>query len=177
MGSLITREFVDELSSRYRESMKGDEERLLQEDSPRIRDRGYFTRDEFLRVGEWKLNRRGYRRREQATEEEVEALTRCALSAPPGYEMSILALLPGVGRGVASAMLTVWRPDYHTVIDWRAEETLRLDGHFQGMQENRVPYSVYRQTCHGLASELGVHLRDLDRALWQHSLERRGAEK
>lgn len=91
---------------------------------------------------------------------------------------SILTALEGVGDAMASALLTVWRPDRYTIYDWRAVETLRLAGHLAGTRR-APPFGLYLETCRRLAADsgLGDDLRSLDRALWKFSQERSRARR
>ncbi len=71
-----------------------------------VADRGYYRRDEFLEVGDWKSPRsKTYLTRNSA--EDIEDITRIALAAPERLKYRILDLLAGVGIPMASALLTV----------------------------------------------------------------------
>lgn len=73
-----------------------------------VADRGYYRRDEFLEVGDWKSPRsKTYLTRNSA--EDIEDITRIALAAPERLKYRILDLLAGVGIPMASALLTVDR--------------------------------------------------------------------
>jgi hypothetical protein len=88
----------------------------------------------------------------------------------------VLTALDGVRDSMASALLTVWRPDLYTVYDWRAVDTLRQAGHFSAVHKY-PPFGLYLDTCRQLAAELesapdlAPHLRWLDRAIWKFSQE------
>lgn len=73
-----------------------------------------------------------------------------------------LVRLTGVEVAMASAILTCIDPSQYTVIDVRALDAL-------GVQEkpNTDLYERYLAFCRATAKELGVELRQLDRALWK----------
>src|SRR5712691_5337031 len=105
---------------------------------------------------------------------EVKEITSTALAAPEDRQTRILGKLHGVADPMASALLMVWDPKRHTVLDARAvaalERLLR-----RGLLEEEVPerdglyppYPAYLQCCRAIAQRLGVNLRQLDRALWK----------
>ena len=78
---------------------------------------------------------------------------------------------------MASALLTVWAPSRHTVIDFRAVEALhRLET--LGALRQKLPiarvnglpeYLLYLVACRSIAGNYKISLRDLDRALWMWS--------
>lgn len=78
---------------------------------------------------------------------------------------------------MASAILTVWRPTEHTVLDYRVVEALQelaqrrvLDSDPPEGQRGALPgYWTYLQVYRPIAEHLGVPFRDLDRALWKWS--------
>src|SRR3954447_14884920 len=163
--------YVDDLPDAERE----EERRLFEEIGPRVRDRGRYTRSEFLEVGQWKSQRTRalLRRNRTAT---IESITARALG-DTDERVSILTALQGVSDPVASALLTVWDPERYTVFDYRAVETLRLARELPASGKY-PPVGLYLDVCRrlvehpGLADDLAPHLRSLDRALWKYSQER-----
>lgn len=70
---------------------------------------------------------------------------------------------------IASALLHFAFPVRYTILDYRA-----LAGRGDEPRRSRYTPSFwndYVQRCRGLAKALGVSLRDLGKALWQHSRE------
>ncbi|MEA3218632.1 MAG: hypothetical protein QOJ19_4788 [Acidimicrobiia bacterium] len=135
----IDEEFVRNWSSRY---PLGDLERdLLERVGPTVAKRGYFTRADLLVVGRWKSTRVLSRLNSNSnSDEDIEDITRVALSAPNRLKHRILHLLAGVQTPVASALLTVWNADMFAVTDVRAMETLRAHGEFSGPDPRYTPY-------------------------------------
>ena len=133
------------------------------------RARGYYDRGGFLLVCEWKSARSRPRVRKNSASA-IGAATRIALSADDEAErMTALTSLEGVGVPTGSVLLHFAYPEAYPILDVRALQSL-----------GSLPRSVYPigfwldylETCRALARELGVSLRTLDKALWQHSKER-----
>jgi len=78
----------------------------------------------------------------------------------------VLTGLRGVGTPMASAILTALDQEQYTVIDFRALEALGV-ANAQADLEFYIRH--YLPECKRLASEAGVSLRTLDRALWAWS--------
>lgn len=142
-----------------------------------VRSAQSYTVPHFLTVGYWKA-RRQIARYLTNTGEALEAVTRHALADKPPEEgrRRRLMALAGVRAPVASALLTVWHPDEHTIIDVWALSTLAklgeaVDGvafgtHGQPWWEQR--YELYLKGCLAIAQRVHpLSLRDVDRALWK----------
>lgn len=125
------------------------------------RDPMYLTEDEFLEVARWKLiNQYGRAKRflESNPAERIEAVTSRALSfcdPDPDVEMAgrvtMLRVLPGVGMGVASAILALCFPEQYAPIDFRVWRQL-FDSELSMFE---VPeYRRYLKRLRELADEL-----------------------
>ncbi len=145
---------------------------LLTQVGSAVRRRGWYLKPELIQVGEWKARGRIRRRLAENTDADVREITKTALAAPEDDQHRILGKLHGVADPMASALLMVWDPDRHTVLDFRAFAALeRLQR--RGLLKEEVPerdgsyppYPAYLQCCRAIAKRLGVSLRDLDRAL------------
>ena len=155
----IDAEFVATWAARY---PSGADDHVLNDIHPAVSDRGYFKPVEAEDVIKWKSNRSiTFLRRNDSAD--VEAVTKMALLAPEHLAHRVLTLLDGVGVRVASALLTVARPDKFTVIDELAVRTLRAHDEWDSTWP---PYADYVSTCGGLAKRCKSDLRTLDRALW-----------
>jgi hypothetical protein len=130
------------------------------------RERGYYTKPELVLVCEWKTVR-SRRRVADNTAAFVEGLTRVAFAAEDESErMAALCALKGVNPPTASVLLHFAFPDRYPIIDWRALESLG--------QPRQPAYTIdywlaYVDACRKLASQAGVSMRVLDKALWQYS--------
>jgi hypothetical protein len=175
----IDAEFVRVWAARYLEALAekdlAEELRLFREIGPRVRQRGSFTRAEFLEVAEWKSHRtRALLRRNRTST--IQGVTARALGNTD-ERLSILTALAGVSDPVASTLLAVWDPDRYTVYDWRAVGTLRLAGELPAAGKY-PPVGLYIDVCRQLVErlrlgpDLAPHLRSLDRALWKFSQQR-----
>ncbi len=168
----LDRAFVQRWSTLYEEQeMKdGCESRLFDAVGPRVHERGYYTIDELVKVDRWKNSSgRNHHNVIRNEEDDVRAITSLAFEAPEHLRHRILSLLYGVGTPVASALLTVWRPDVHTVIDYRAIDALHLTSELPEVipaTKYDEKYPQYNTRCRVLAKDLGVKLRTLDKALW-----------
>ena len=160
----IDADFIAYWSRRY--PLGNAETRLFEEVGPSVADRGYYLRDELVRVCRWKSPRSAsYVGRN--SDEDIEDVSRLAFRAPERLRHRVLGLLGGVGTPMASALLTVAFPGRFTVIDYRALETLRAHGE---SDEGWPTYGDYLAVCRRLAGA-DTTLRSLDRALWQWSKE------
>jgi hypothetical protein len=133
------------------------------------RERGHYTRAEFLRACRWKTPRSAPLVA-QNTAASVEALTRVGLSEETGERERVGALLSlrGVGWPTASVLLHLAYPERYPILDVRALHALGV----------RAPSSygfrfweAYVEACVRLAAEAGVDGRTFDQALWQWSKE------
>ena len=97
------------------------------------------------------------------TPDEISEALRVAVSAKHVRTAAgVLCGLNGVDVAMASAILTTIHPDRYTVIDWRALNALGVKKSWLTVDD----YLQYLAFCKDKAIELGISLRDLDRALW-----------
>ena len=135
----------------------------------RARERGWFTRDEFLAVARWK-SPRSRKQCEKNDDARVKAATELALSTPDERgRIEALTQLHGVEYPTASVLLHLAHRDPYPIIDYRALWSL-------GVESPPATYSftfwwAYAQACRSLATDAGVRMRTFDRALWQFSKE------
>jgi hypothetical protein len=145
------------------------EERVVNEIGPAVRERGYFTRAEFLEVCEWKTAR-SKSRAARNTEEEVREATRLAFSAQTeSLRIWIPMALSGVSWPTASVLLHFGHSDRYPILDVRALEAIGVTP--------AVPYTLqfwgaYVAACRKIDDKTGYGMRTIDRALWQWSKER-----
>src|SRR5258708_33738911 len=173
--------FVDYWSRQYVEddkSIGGKEQELFTRVGPRVAKRGYYQKAEVAMVGDWKAPR--IRNRLAGNpDEDVRDISRLAFAAPERLQHRILSLLHGVRDPVASALLAVWAPDRHTVIDFRAVQALEKLHNIGALTQELPPhlpgglpdYTQHLKCCRSVSRLCGVALRDLDRALWTWSKE------
>lgn len=132
----------------------------------RPRERGYYTKAEFLRVCYWKSRRTQPLCASNAARH-VEVITRAALtSALERVRIETVLTLRGVSWPTASVLLHFGHADEYPILDYRALWSLGYD--------KPPPYTFefwaqYVSFCRALAKRSGVSVRTLDRALWQYS--------
>ncbi len=137
------------------------------------RERGYYTRREFMVVCRWK-SPRSAGKAERNSPADVRRATRIALrDRDEEARMQALTSLAGVGVPVASTLLHFAFPTRYPILDYRALESLG--------QKRRSTYPIsfwlrYLEACRRIARESHVSLRTLDKALWQHSRERQSID-
>jgi hypothetical protein len=152
-----------ELAGRY--TFKNDREALIAGQSIA---NGEFSRANLSAIFEWKTKGRGRTRLDGNTDEEIADILTVAMTAKSDRaKIAVLCGLSGVGVPVASAVLTAIDPAKYTIIDFRALEALGTD-----TADRSVDFYVeYLRECRTLAEKYRISLRDLDRALWQWSVE------
>jgi hypothetical protein len=171
--------FVRDWKNRYlTEELSKRELELFERTGPAAARRGCLTSVDLADIGRWKTPRAAsYLARNDPTL--VADVTRVAFApeTPDRLRHRILCLLEGVGHPMASAILTVWRPEEHTVLDYRAVEALQelakrgvLGSDPPEGRRGALPgYWTYLQAYRPIAERLGVTFRDLDQALWKWS--------
>jgi hypothetical protein len=133
------------------------------------RSKGFLTKAELLIVGQWK-SARAVPKIAQNVEGLIIDVTRLTLSTPhERMRIGALNLLHGVGHPMASVVLHWFHPERYPIIDFRALWSL-------GIEKPPTFYSFdfwwsYVAFCRQLATDAGVDMRTLDRALWQYSKE------
>jgi hypothetical protein len=172
----LDREFVEFWGQRYLDEELLQRERdLFDKVGPVMRETGFGTAAQVGAIVAWKSPRtRTYFKRNDP--QDVADLTRLAFAAPPHLRHRVLGLLHGVAPRVASAILTVYDPDQFTVFDFRAVESLHKLGHLDSPRVAEITYIRHVEECRSLATECGLPLRDLDRALWKWSKDDYPAE-
>jgi hypothetical protein len=153
-------------ADRYSYTDDADVERIGREAG----SRGWYTRAELLSVARWKTRGRSEWRCKLNTEADVRTATTLALATQDERErVSGLIRLQGVQLPTASVLLHLARPNLYPIIDFRALWSLGLD---------KAPafytfafWWAYVQACRALATNAGISMRRLDRALWQYSKE------
>jgi hypothetical protein len=156
---------VSEYAARY-----SDDDDAVLDIARAVRDRGYYTLEEFRRVCRWKTPRSAPLVAQNSSES-VEAATRVALSEDSGDDerMNALLSLRGVGWPTASVLLHLVYPELYPILDKRALHALGVDeAPSRYTFEYWQPYvSEYAR----LLGQAGVDGRTFDQALWQWSKE------
>jgi hypothetical protein len=145
-------------------------EALIERDiAPAVRRQGFLTRDQFLKIAEWKTVRSRPRcQRNDAAY--VEDVTRAALgSTNERFKIHALRLLEGVEWPTASVILHFCDRGPYPILDVRALWSVGLD---RAPSHSFALWMQYTEFLRGVAAKAGVSMRTLDKALWQYSKEK-----
>lgn len=162
--------FVQQFSKLYNTNeISATEVVLFAEVLPKLQSRGKYELEEFFAVCDWKSTRtRPLVQRNLC--EHVSEVTHIAFNCSEWLQVPILSALSGVGTPTASALLTVWRPNSYTIIDFRVLNALSKLSHHLLNQESLAgisnSYTTYLSLMRSLSRSLGCDLRSLDKALW-----------
>jgi hypothetical protein len=159
---MIDTNWIDEWAADYAEDY---DDKVLREIGPRVHQRGHYDRDDLLAVGRWKARGRTQSWLNSNTDEEICDITRMALEADLPYQHRIMTLLKGVRVPTATALLMVWDPDRHTVIDVNTVKALYDRGE---INTQHLSYLDYLKVCQQISGRCGRGLRILDRALYEY---------
>jgi hypothetical protein len=173
MTSVLDRETVEKVAACYPPREQAKDNKVFSDDfrAPFVA-RGFLELEELLKIAHWKAHRaKGYIRRNDP--ERVQAVTGQAFAEEdPCLSVRLLDHLHGIGVPMASAILTVWKPDTFTVIDVNAWASLRRLGLLPRLTRPDSSfvypetYPPYLQLCQKIATDLAVPLRTLDKCLW-----------
>ena len=142
--------------------------RFLNEITPRVHERGYLTKVEFVTLCEWNSTRPRKLYRSNA-EDFICEITRVSFSTKhERVRVEVLTLLNGVSLATASVLLHFCAPDPYPILDqnslWSLQATppKKFDFEF---------WLAYVQYTRKLAKQARVDMRTLDRALFQYARE------
>jgi hypothetical protein len=169
---------VAEWAKRYSYKQGGDDDDRILEIGERSKRAGFYTRDDFIEVCEWKTRGRPRRHYRRNSEEDVRRVTAIALSsvdeetrvwtlvAPGllGVQMPTASVLLHLACGDPRDPLTAGKA--YPIIDFRALWSLSWE---KARRDTFNFWWAYVVACRALAVECGVSMRDLDRALWEYS--------
>lgn len=165
---------IQRLSDQYIDGMRVRDRRLTRETTvnvfPSYERRGYLTKDEFLKVCEWKSPRNPSRceSNDDSTIKEISSLARTTTSDQERIE--IWTQLAGIRWPTASVFLHFAFPNRYPILDFRALWSLGVDEPKKAVARCKYPFwSDYARFCRKLARRCGVSMRVLDQALWKFS--------
>lgn len=149
-----------------RYSYRADDQHVIDAISPAVRERGYFLRDEFMDTYRWKTTRTAARAAKYSEAEIAEVTGVAFRQTDEKLRICLLRALDGVDWPVASVLLHVGLDPGYPIIDYRALWSL---GSGEPSGYTFQFWWVYVGVCRQLAAEIGVSVRDLDKALWAYS--------
>jgi hypothetical protein len=138
---------------------------------------GTLTPYDFFAIILWKSNRAKTKIKKglaDAGKSVQELMREVSQANTPENKLETLLQIWGIWLPMASAILTVCYPEDFTVLDYRAWEVLSkaaVDGLPPHYPRRPEEYLQYCEACRKLAPQVGLSLRDLDRALWAKSWE------
>jgi len=158
---------VCKLSSRY--TYPRSDEYLTDVLRPQIQSQCYIEREQLLCVCKWK-SPRSVPKAEPNTENYVKEITSFVFhTQDERARIEALTLLDGVQWPTASAILHFCISSNYPIIDVRALWALGIE-----IKSHQYAYELWEEYvmyCRSIASEAGVSLRTLDKALWQYAKE------
>jgi hypothetical protein len=166
---------IQQLSARYLSEMNERDRRLTQiiteEVFPAYEQQGFLTKDQFVRVCEWKSPRAKPRFESNDADliQEVSALARTTTSER--MRIQAWTLLDGVKWPTASVFVHFAFPDQYPILDVRALWSLGVD---RPSAYSFSFWSKYTDACRTLAKKAKVTMRGLDQALWKFSQDKQG---
>lgn len=144
---------------------------------------GHLSIGTFEAVLDWKLRKqrkRTEKHRNGITADLIRQITLCFAQAKHEDEktereikLNVLCALPGVGLGVASAILTLAYPEEYAIIDFRVWKLL------YGVDKRTFTigdYRKYLQDVRKIASELDCDAQEVDFLLWEEYDEMEGTQ-
>jgi len=135
--------------------------------APEARRRGWFERDEFLKICRWKSPRPS-KHYQKNTEADVRERTSQSFSTSSEKDrVDYLMRLHGVRLPIASVLLHFGHKEPYPILDVYALKALGCDQSYPTGRAGRHEFwMTYVDCCRQLADKYRVEMRILDRALW-----------
>jgi len=131
----------------------------------------YLDKPTFIALRKWKSTM-GLKTAEKNSPEFVEEATRFALSAKTEEaRVEVLRTLKGVDYPVASVILHFAFPDQYSILDFRAIESLGWDAPKHQAYDFQY-WMRYTFRIREIASQTGLPIRTIDKALWEYSKQK-----
>jgi hypothetical protein len=139
---------------------------------PAVKTQQCLTKEQLLALAHWKSSRIVPKCAMNDADFVEEVTGKALRSKHERFKVESLKLLTGVAWPMASVILHFCHNDDYPILDYRALWSLRVH------PVPRYTYDLwaeYTRVTRELATEAGVDMRTLDRALWQYSKERQRA--
>ncbi len=146
------------------------EKLIVNEMVPRVKAQGFLTKDDFLKVCEWKTDR-SKSRCTKNSEDYIKEITGIALTTKnERVRIEVLTLLDGVKWPTASVFLHFFHVEKYPILDFRALDSLGIkEPPGQHKFDFWIEYVLY---CRQLSDKFKCDMRTVDKALWAFSKER-----
>jgi len=170
----IHRQFVEHWAKVYDDNFRWSEaeqvEKPMREWVAKQPEPKYFDKEHFVKLGKWKTPRQeeNYKSNEESL---IKEATRLAYEVShERLKLHILKVLKGVGVPVASTFLHFLHPDEFPIFDVRVRSSLKKAGKWNRSVDDvsDVAWLEYVDIMRDLSRNLGVSLRELDKALWAY---------
>jgi len=160
---------IPQWAEKYNYSPAATDATLLADVRPAALERGYLTGDEFRAICKWKTPRSQSKCAKNG-EQTVRTITQAAFASPDeALKIDLLRVLDGVEWPTASTLLHFGDARPYPILDYRALWSL---GYAKPPHYTTEFWLAYLGYTRGLADRLRVHIRTVDRALWQYSKEK-----
>ncbi|MBA7685235.1 hypothetical protein ES703_93653 [subsurface metagenome] len=170
----ISKEFVerwsDEYDKRSDEHIEVKVEREIRDWLAKQHEPKYLDKEHFVKLGWWKSRRQinNYKANPEILIKEATRLAYEASDKKP--KLHILQILKGVQVPVASTILHFLHPNKFPIFDIHVRVSLKNAGKWKKSTDDASAeaWLEYIDLMRGLSNQLGVSLRDLDKALWAY---------
>jgi len=161
---------IGELIKNNLDTKEDDDTLILINELKPIKKRGYFTKEEFVKIGMWK-SPRPKQKYLKNDEKEIIEISKKALSTKfEKRKIDLLTKLKGVSIPTASAILTLVDPQNYGVIDIRVWQILYLYGAVKikpdGTNFNFKNWYSYLMRLRYYAKKFKLSVRDIERTLF-----------
>lgn len=140
-----------------------------------VKKRGYFTKEEFLKMGMWKSPRPKQKYLKNSKEEVISISKKVLSTNFEKRKIKLLTQLKGVSIPTASAILTLIDQKNYCVIDIRVWQILYLYGVVKvkpsGTNFNFNDWYSYLMRLRYYAKKFNISPRDIERTLFLHHKE------
>lgn len=147
----------------------------LMKELKNVKAKGYFTKQEFLKIGMWKSPRPKQRYLRNSQEKILSISKKVMGTKSEKQRIELLTSLDGVSIPTASAILTLIDPENYGVIDIRAWQILYLYGSVRvrpkGRNFNFNNWHSYLKHLRFHARRFQVPVRDIERTIFLHHRE------
>jgi len=171
---VIDKKFVQQWSSNYDKKYQGghdqSEERAIRYWLSKQKEPKYLNKEYFVRLGRWKTKRQTSNYKANDESKIIEVTRSIHQVSDELIKLNILATLRGVSVAVASTILHYLQPNDFPIFDYHARTTLEKAGLWtrKTKDASAQAWLEYVKIMRQLSNQLGVSLRNLDKALFAY---------
>ena len=166
---------IEELIKKNLDTKENAETLKLMNELKNVKERGYFTKEEFLKIGMWKSPRPKDRYLKNAEGDIILVSKKVFATKFEKRRIELLTSLDGVSIPTASAILTLIDPQNYGVIDIRVWQVLYLYSSVKdrpnGTNFDFNNWYNYLMKLRYYAKKFKVSARDIERIIFQHHKE------